>query len=127
MNTNNTISNEATTTTKKKRKRWTQNTAWYLFLPIMEQAVKDKIISKVITRDYFKKLLNYICKAAGKKREDIGIIAGVRAELYFGGTWTSISFDAIDELAEKGTKGREHISIEYMKDIYLYQEGRRLE
>jgi hypothetical protein len=35
------------------------------------------------------------------KREDIGIIAGARAELYFGGTWTS--FDEIDELAEKGT------------------------
>jgi hypothetical protein len=87
---------------KKKRKRWTQNTAWYLFLPIMEQAVKDKIIAKVITRDYFK-LLNKICKAAGLKREDINIIAGVRAELYFGGTWTSVSFDAIDELAEKGT------------------------
>jgi hypothetical protein len=37
------------------------------------------------------------------KREDIGIIAGARAELYFGGTWTSVSFDEIDELAEKGT------------------------
>jgi DNA topoisomerase VI subunit A len=102
MTTNNTTSNEAATP-KKKRKRWTQNTAWYLFLPIMEQAVKDKIISKVITRDYFKKLLNEICKAAGIKREDIDIIAGVRAELYFGGTWTSVSFDAIHELAEKGT------------------------
>jgi hypothetical protein len=86
-----------------KKKRWTQNTGWYLFLPIMEQAVKDKIISKVVTRDYFKKLLNDVCKAAGIKREDIGIIAGVRAELYFDGTWTSVSFDAIDELAEKGT------------------------
>lgn len=86
-----------------KKKRWTQNTAWYLFLPRMEHAVKYKIISKIITRDYFKKLLNDICKAAGIKREGIGIIAGVRAELYFDGTWTSVSFDAIDELAEKGT------------------------
>jgi len=102
MTTKNTTSNEAAIP-KKKRKRWTQNTAWYLFLPIMEQAVKDKIISRVITRDYFKKLLNNICKAAGIKREDIDIIAGVRAELYFGGTWTSVSFDAIDKLAEKGT------------------------
>ena len=86
-----------------KKKRWTQNTAWYLFLPRMEHAVKYKIISKIITRDYFKKLLNDICKAAGIKREGIGIIAGVRAELYFDGTWTSVSFDAIHELAEKGT------------------------
>jgi hypothetical protein len=69
-----------------KKKRWTQNTAWYLFLPRMEQAVKYKIISKIITRDYFKQLLNDICKAPSIKREDIGIIAGVRAELYFDGT-----------------------------------------
>jgi hypothetical protein len=37
------------------------------------------------------------------KREDLGIIAGVRAELYFDGTWTSVGFDAIEELAGKGT------------------------
>jgi hypothetical protein len=95
----------ATTTSNPptKRKRWTQNTAWYLFLPIMEQAVKNKTIAKIVTRDYFKKLLNDTCRAAGIKREDIGIIAGVRAELYFNGTWTSVSFDAIEELAQKGT------------------------
>jgi hypothetical protein len=40
-----------------KRKRWTQNTAWYLFLPRMEQAVKYKIISKIITRDYSRSYL----------------------------------------------------------------------
>jgi hypothetical protein len=103
MSTNNNISNTSSSPLPTKKKRWTQNTAWYLFLPIMEQSVKYKIISKIITRDYFKKLLNSICESVGMKREDIGIIAGVRAELYFNGTWTSVSFDAIDELAENGT------------------------
>jgi hypothetical protein len=59
----NTLSNSAAI--KKKRKRWTQNTAWYLFLPIMEQAVKDKIIAKVITRDYFKNYLTRFVKLLG--------------------------------------------------------------
>jgi len=67
----------------------------------MEQTVKDKIISKVITRDYFKQLISKICKAVGRKREDIAIIAGVRAELYFNGTWTSVRSDAIDELQKR--------------------------
>lgn len=77
-----------------KRKRWTLNTAWYLFLPVMELAVKTGTIRAVITRDYFKQLISKICKKSGLKREDLGIIAGVRAELYFNGNWTSVSFDA---------------------------------
>lgn len=86
-----------------KKNRWTLNTAWYLFLPTMEASVRDGIIRAVVTRDYFKKLISKICNKAGIKREDLGIIAGVRAELYFDGTWTSVAFDAIEELAGKGT------------------------
>ena len=86
-----------------KKNRWTLNTVWYLFLPTMEASVRDGIIRAVVTRDYFKKLISKICNKAGIKREDLGIIAGVRAELYFDGTWTSVSFDAIEELAGKGT------------------------
>jgi hypothetical protein len=88
---------------RTKKNRWTLNTAWYLFLPVMEVAVTDGIIRAVVTRDYFKQLISKICHKAGMKREDLGIIAGVRAELYFDGTWTSVGFDAIEELAGKGT------------------------
>jgi hypothetical protein len=69
----------------------------------MELAVKTGVIRAVVTRDYFKQLISKICKNSGLKREDLGIIAGVRAELYFDGKWTSVSFDAIDELAGNGT------------------------
>jgi len=86
-----------------RKSRWTLNTAWYLFLPIMEASVRDGKIRAVVTRDYFKKLISKVCNKAGIKREDLGIIAGVRAELYFDGTWTSVAFDAIGELAGKGT------------------------
>jgi hypothetical protein len=73
------------------------DTIWYLLLPVME---KHNIHVK---REYFKSLLKKICDRRGKKRSEIGIITGARAELYFNGRWESVSFDAIEELAQKGT------------------------
>lgn len=73
------------------------DTIWYLLLPIMERLNID------VSRRYFKTLLRKICDKAGKKRSEIGIITGARAEMYFDGRWQSVSFDAIEELAQKGT------------------------
>jgi hypothetical protein len=56
-----------------------------------------------VTREYFKSLLRKICNKYGKKRSEVGIITGARAELYFDDRWESVSFDAIEELAQKGT------------------------
>jgi hypothetical protein len=56
-----------------------------------------------VKREYFKSLVKKICEKRGKKRSEIGIITGARAELYFNGRWESVSFDAIEELAHKGT------------------------
>jgi hypothetical protein len=44
-----------------------------------------------------------ICDKAGVRRDQIGLITGARAELYFNGSWKSVSFDAIDELSTNGT------------------------
>jgi hypothetical protein len=74
------------------------DTIWYLLLPVMERLNID------VSRKYFKTLLKNICDKFGKKRSDIGIITGARAEMYFDGRWESVSFDAIDELAQKGTE-----------------------
>jgi hypothetical protein len=74
------------------------DTIWYLLLPVMEGLNID------VSRKYFKTLLKNICDKFGKKRSDIGIITGARAEMYFDGRWESVSFDAIDELAQKGTE-----------------------
>ena len=77
--------------------KWTLNTVWYLFLPIMEKfGIK-------VTRAYIKRLVKQLCESAGVTRESLGIFAGVRAELYFDGNWTSVSFDSVKRLAEKGT------------------------
>ncbi len=79
------------------RMKWTLNTVWYLFLPIMEKfGIK-------VTRAHIKRSVNTLCEAEGITRESLGIFAGVRAELYFNGNWTSVSFDSITSLAEKGT------------------------
>ena len=56
-----------------------------------------------VTRGYIKGLIKILCEARGITRESLGIFAGVRAELYFKGNWSSVSFDSITSLAEKGT------------------------
>jgi hypothetical protein len=56
-----------------------------------------------VNRDTITGYIKDLCKAAGVTRESLGIFAGARAELYFGGTWSSVSFGKIRELAEKGT------------------------
>ena len=69
----------------------------------MEEAFRIGEIPRKIHREYFKQLLNELCKKIGIKREDLDIIAGARAELYFNGEWSSVSFDAINDLAGVGT------------------------
>jgi hypothetical protein len=77
--------------------KWTLNSVWYNFLNVLKKT------ETTATRGYVKQLVNELCKLAGVSRESIGIYAGVRAEMYFQGDWTSVSFDAIGALAEKGT------------------------
>lgn len=73
------------------------DTIWYLLLPVMEKYHIE------VSRKYFKTLLRNICDKFGKRRSEIGVITGARAEMYFDGRWESVSFDAIEELAQKGT------------------------
>lgn len=63
------------------------DTLWYLMLPLMEKFHID------VTREWFKTLVKKICDKAGVTRAEIGIITGARAELYFNGSWESVSFD----------------------------------
>lgn len=79
-----------------KLQKWTLSTVWYLFQPILEEANIE------VNRDTITAYVRELCKDAGVTRESLGIFAGARAELYFDGTWSSVSFDRITELAEKG-------------------------
>lgn len=53
------------------------DTIWYLLLPVMEKYHIE------VSRKYFKTLLRNICDKFGKKRSEIGVITGARAEMYF--------------------------------------------
>jgi hypothetical protein len=55
------------------------DTILYLLLPVMENYHID------VSRKYFKTLLKKICDKLGKKRSEIGVITGARAEMYFDG------------------------------------------
>ena len=78
---------------------WTLSTPWYL-----SQNVFKKFVPPISpTRDYVTGLVLKLCREARVTRESLGIITGARAELYFDGSWSSVSFDKIEQLAAKGT------------------------
>jgi DNA topoisomerase VI subunit A len=79
------------------RDRWTQDSVWYNFQPVLQK------YGITVTRKHVKKLIGVVCKALGVTRESLGIFAGARATMYFDGEWSSVSFDAIQELAGNGT------------------------
>jgi len=76
----------------------TTNSVWYLCLPWME-----KYLKKIPTRSYFQKLLRKYCESKGITRLSMGLVTGDRASMYFDGDWYSVSFDAINNLAQNGT------------------------
>jgi hypothetical protein len=77
---------------------WTQESVWYNSLPVFERRGL-----KLPTRKYFKGLIRKVCRNLGVTREKIGIVAAPWATMYYKGNWTSVSFDALNALAENGT------------------------
>jgi hypothetical protein len=77
--------------------KWTVQSIWYRMLPIFQRynvtIKRDSLIGYI--KPFYD--IRHITRASRR------IFAGVRAELYFKGEWKSVSFDAINELAEKGT------------------------
>jgi hypothetical protein len=75
---------------------------WYLVEPYVPKNSKGEYID----RDTFVSYIRVICKKdLHCRREDLRIVAGGRAELYFNGEWTTISWDSIEELSKSGTDG----------------------
>jgi 5S rRNA maturation endonuclease (ribonuclease M5) len=77
----------------------TTNSVWYLMLPLMTFYFGDKRYD----RDYFKRLIRKFCDDLHITRLSMGLVSGARASIFFDGEWESVSFDAIKELAAKGT------------------------
>jgi hypothetical protein len=91
------MTSTSSSATTERRKMRSTDTLWYLLLSNMQQhGIK-------VSREWFKQVIKTICDKAGVKRAAIGVITGARAELYFDSSWESVSFDAITELAAKGT------------------------
>ncbi|MFZ0510286.1 MAG: hypothetical protein WAM14_01660 [Candidatus Nitrosopolaris sp.] len=77
--------------------RTTQDGIWYQLTPDMEK------YNIKVTRAWIKQLIKKVCTRLDVSRESLGIFAGARATMYFDGNWSSVRFEAIEDLAEKGT------------------------
>jgi hypothetical protein len=75
---------------------------WYL----VEPYIPTKANGEFVKRKNFVSYIREICKdELHCRREDLKIVAGGRADLYFNGRWTSISWDNIEDLSDSGTDG----------------------
>jgi hypothetical protein len=81
----------------------TQSGIWY---DLREKyLIPNHIPITSTTRSQVTGNIRKICKSleGSPMREDLGIIAGARASLYFDGKWENVDMDEIVALAEKGT------------------------
>jgi len=85
------------TEAQKWTEKWTVQGVWYRMLSTLDR------YQKRVKRSTITGYVKVLADSRGITRASMGIFTGVRAELYFKGEWKSVSFDAINELAEKGT------------------------
>ena len=81
-----------------KTERWTQSTVFYHLRP--------RLIAKGMNvhRDYITDQIRQVCNDDfGKKRNELGIVAAERAQLYFKGQSLGVGFDQLRDLIEMGT------------------------
>jgi hypothetical protein len=82
----------------KQKDRWTQSTVFYRLRPIM---IKNHIM---VTRRHITSRIKNICEEKlDKKREELGIIAADRAQLFFRGRWHDVGLDELPSLMKMGT------------------------
>ena len=76
---------------------WTQSDVFYVTRRLLIETHNYK--NEEIDRDYITGLIRSLCeKELRVKREQIGIIATDRAQLYFKGQWMDVGLKEIDEL-----------------------------
>ena len=89
--------------TLKDKDRWTQSTVFYRLRPmLLESGYSAEEIGR--KRQYITKMIRPVCEESlGVKREEIGISAADRAQLYFKGIWHEVAFDYLERLMHMGT------------------------
>ncbi len=87
--------------TLKDTQKWTQSTVFYRLGPIL---LDHGFSAETIDRQYITSEIKTVCeKYLGVKREDIGITAADRAQLYFKGEWHDVGLEEINDLVQYGT------------------------
>jgi hypothetical protein len=85
--------------TLKDKQRWTRSTAFYTCRKLLKSVgYADEEINRENVTEY----IEHVCDEMGITREDCGIYAADRAQLYFRGKTYDIGFDDLEELAQKG-------------------------
>jgi 5S rRNA maturation endonuclease (ribonuclease M5) len=86
---------------ERKKKEWTQSDVFYATrkLLVAEYGYTDQEVN----REHITGSIRDECAKLGVTREQIGIIAANRAQLYFRGKWTDVGLDEIEEQVEYGT------------------------
>jgi 5S rRNA maturation endonuclease (ribonuclease M5) len=80
---------------------WTQSDVFYATRKLLIDTYHYK--NEEISRDYITKTIKEVCEYdLGVKREDIGILAADRAQLYFRGKWMDVGLKEIEQLSMYG-------------------------
>ncbi len=83
------------------RQKWTQSTVFYHLRQIL---LSYGYSNEEIDRQYITSQIKAVCeKYLGVKREEIGITAADRAQLYFKGKYYDVGLEEISDLIEYGT------------------------
>jgi hypothetical protein len=89
------------TSLQRLKSWWTQSDVFYATRKLLIETYH--YINEEIDRDYITGLIKEICEEdLGVKREDIGILAADRAQLYFKGKWTDVGLKEIEQLSMYG-------------------------
>ena len=85
--------------TLKDKQRWTRSTAFYTCRKILKNI---RYADEELNRESITEYIEQICDEMKITREDCGIYAADRAQLYFRGKTYDIGFDDLQGLAQKG-------------------------
>jgi 5S rRNA maturation endonuclease (ribonuclease M5) len=109
---------------ERKKREWTQSDVFYAtrFLLITEYGYTDQEIN----RDYLTGKIREECEKLGVTREEIGIIAADRAQLYYNGKWTNVGLDEIETQVDYGTDMTIIEKEGVIVQISLFSNGKRI-
>jgi hypothetical protein len=81
----------------------TQMSLWYNSLSLINKNVEAGKLKKPKNRNNFIDSISRVCDHYGVRREEVGIVAGAWANLFYNSHWSAVNFEDIGMLARNGT------------------------